>query len=200
MKKATVLFVSLITASALMCGCSSQQNSAERYDRASFDGYEKVPMHASWSYNYGGIAELTNSSDLIARVKVVGESADDAGSTVIGKTVFTAEVEELIYGDNENSVNIVMTGWIDHNGKKIHEIDDDPLMYMDDEFLIFARKNDSGRYTILGGPQGRYVIDDGQVYSLGSYTSKLSRSGEDFEKITGENYDDFISGIRSHII
>jgi hypothetical protein len=51
-----------------------------------------------------------------------------------------------------------MTGKNDENGKV--EIADDPLMTTGEKWLIFARLNDSGTYTILSGPFGRFSYDE----------------------------------------
>lgn len=49
-----------------------------------------------------------------------------------------------------------------------------------DEFFIFATANDNGTYTIMSGPQGRFEIKDGQVYSLNAGNEQGSK--EEFYK------------------
>lgn len=159
------------------------------------DGYEKVTISVSWAHSYGSVQELTEASDLIAWVKITGER--DGGDLMqsISSTVFTAKVKELIYGDGEETVDIIMTGRVDRKEKIICEVADDPLMHKNDEYLIFARKNESGTYTILGGPQGRYVVDNDRVYSL---CDKLCAANSEAE-IAGDNPDDFIETVKACI-
>ena len=165
-----------------------------------FDGYKTIATDASWSYSYDGIEELCKAESLalIARVKI-GDGIQE-NRYGLNMTVFTANVEDLIYGSCEDNVDIIMTGWVDHDTKTIHEISDDPLMKKGDEYIIFARKNESGTYTVLGGPQGRFVIDSDNVYPLYEWSSRI-----DAEKshIAGNNggksIDDFVEEIRSYI-
>ncbi len=192
MKKAFTFIASLTAICALMCGCSHNSSND------SLEGYEKVSMHASWEYAYKDIEELTDSSDLIARVRITdGEKIDRNGITM---TEFSANVEDLILGSGEETVDILMTGGINHNTKQIFEISDDPLMQTDDEFIIFARKNTSGTYTVLGGPQGRFVIDNDLVYPLSHIASRsVEINAQNSADNSGKNIDDFISEVRSYI-
>ena len=187
--------IKVCSAASVFClaagiGVGVWHNSAKPY---TFDGYKTVSMNASWSEYYDGIEELckAESLDLIARVKI-GDGKPENRSGIM-MTVFTAEVEDLIYGDREDSVDIIMTGWVDHDTKTIYEISSDPLMKKGDEYIIFARKNESGTYTVLGGPQGRFLIENDTVYPLFERTSK-----SDAEK-TGESADDFVEKISVYI-
>lgn len=163
-------------------------------------GNMTIAGSASWSYHYGSIKELceADSLDLIARVKIGDGKQEDKNGFMM--TVFTAKVEDLIYGSCEDNVNIIMTGWVDHDNKTIYEISDDPLMQKGDEFIIFARKNESGTYTILGGPQGRFVIDGDNVYPLCERSDWFdAEKSHTAGKNDGKSIDDFVEAIRSYI-
>lgn len=132
----------------------------------------KAVMNASWIYNYASVQELTENSDLIACICVKGmESYEDGG---IVKTKYQAEVTQCIYGEEQKTVEIVMTGGV--MGKTLYEVADDPLMDSNDTFIIFARKNTNGTYTILSGPQGRFVLENDAVYSLNEANSEVERA------------------------
>ena len=125
---------------------------------------EKILMSASWSYNYSDLKELTESSDLIARISVMddGFSTDVDG---IPMTYYTAAVTIPIDGCSMNdTITIAMTGGPKENF--LYEIADDPLMKESDDFLVFCRKNTTGTYTVLSGSQGRMTINNGLVSSL----------------------------------
>lgn len=163
-------------------------------------GNMTIAGSASWSYHYGSIKELceADSLDLIARVKIGDGKQEDKNGFM--RTVFTAKVEDLIYGSCEDNVNIIMTGWVDHDNKTIYEISDDPLMQKGDEYIIFARKNESGTYTILGGPQGRFVIDGDNVYPLCERSAGFDAEKSHTAGISGgKSIDDFVEAIRSYI-
>ena len=122
--------------SILMTGCSK---------KASYDDYEKVSMTASWTYNYGSVEELSKASDIVAVVKITDSECKKISD--IPLTTFDAQVKQLICGNDEKEIKITMTGGIDKTEKKIYELDDDPLMQINDEYLIFANKNSDGTYA-----------------------------------------------------
>lgn len=189
MKKMTITTISCIAClSILMTGCAK---------KTSYDDYEKISMSASWSYNYGNVEELFKSSDIIALVKITGlESAPLNGMNF---TIFDAKVEQLIAGADEEKIKIYMTGGIDDAQKKIYELDDDPLMQINDEFLIFAHQNQDGTYTILSGPQGRFEIKDNRVYSLNESNDQVKKAdvGSNI-KVSGENKEEFFKAVKAY--
>lgn len=188
MKKITsTAIASFMGLSLLMTGCSG---------KTATDKYEKVIMHASWSYGYGSIEEMAKTGDIVAIVKITGtESRPDSG---INFTNYTADVKQLIRGNDEKEIKIHMTGGIDEEQKVIYELGDDPLMQIGDEFLIFARKNQDGTYTILSGPQGRYEIKDNRVYPLNSSTVTVKSPKQRSEiTIDGETTEEFIEFVQS---
>lgn len=194
MKKMLIFIASVTAMCALTCGCSRVT------DKNPFDGYETVSMHASWCDYYGGIEDLCKAEnlDLIARVKIDNGKQEDKNGLMM--TTFAANVEELIYGSDEDIVNIIMTGGVDHDNKTIYEISDDPLMQKDDEFIIFARKNESGTYTVLGGPQGRFIIESDTVYPLRDMISQPNVAKANVaDKDGGKSVAEFVEEIRSYI-
>lgn len=183
----------LLTCIVLLCATFGfHYMSSERSDR------ETVLMTASWTYNYGDLEDLTHGSDLIARISV--DSADsyitDDG---IPMTNYTVSINTPIYGCEEGStVNLIMTGG--SSDGVVYEIADDPLMEIEDDFIVFARKNESGTYTILSGPQGRMTIDNGLVSSLNVSDSQVRayNSGSNIS-ISSVPLNDFISEVQSYI-
>lgn len=154
-------------------------------------------MSESWSYNYGSVEELSKSSDIIALVKIIG--SESAPLNGMNFTIFDAKVEQLIAGADEEKIKIYMTGGIDDAQKKIYELDDDPLMHINDEFLIFARQNQDGTYTILSGPQGRFEIKDERVYSLNESNAQVKKAniGSNI-KVSGENKEEFFKAVKAY--
>lgn len=194
MNKKNTLIISLcvIILSSLLFACSGKKVNANEY--------EKVPLSASWEYNYESVEEMAHSCDIIAIVKITGSDIDNSYSAYnVLLTVYNAEVKQLIYGKSEDKIKIVMTGGIDEAAKKIYEVADDPLMNKDDEFLIFAQQNEDGTYTILSGSQGRFQIVNGKVYSLNISNQQVQayNSGSNI-RIDGEDKDEFISKVKAY--
>lgn len=185
MKKIIVAMLCLLFACTIVaCGGQAEEK------------LEKVVMRASWIYNYEDVQELTENSDLIAYVSInTMESYEENG---IIKTKYYAEVLNEIYGEKVRNIEIIMTGGI--VDQTIHEVEDDPLMDAKEAFLIFARKNESGTYTILSGPQGRFVVTDNKVYSLNVADDQVARANQ-FSNISvnGVDFDLFVSEIQSYL-
>lgn len=165
-------------------------------DSDSVEELEKVVMRASWAYNYEDIEELTENSDLIAYVSINAMENYEVNGII--KTKYRAEVLHEIYGEKARVVEISMTGGI--VDKTVHEIADDPLMAVGDTFLIFARKNTSGTYTILSGPQGRFVVKDNKVSSLNVADPQVAKANQGSNiSVRDVDYDLFVSQVESYL-
>jgi len=165
-----ILCFSLIAVVFALEACSNQK-------AADYNQYEKIPLSASWSYNYESVRELTNSCDLAAYIKITGmETSDKYKEYGVDLTIYTAEIQESLFGKKDGTIRIMMTGKIDDKEKKIYEIVDDPLMNLNDEFFVFAESNEDGTYTILSGPQGRFEIIDNMVYSLNVSNEQVAKN------------------------
>jgi hypothetical protein len=64
-------------------------------------------------------------------------------------------------GEDIKEVVITQTG---ADGKD--EIKDDPLFKSGEGYLLFLHEYEPGKYFVTGGPQGRYKIIGGKVYSM----------------------------------
>jgi hypothetical protein len=129
-------------------------------------------MHVSWAYNYRDFNELLSSSDLVAVGYVQDSKTIGDEKTYYLSTLYDFQITEVLHGKSDAQViPIIQTGGINLSGKTI-EVDDDPLMKKGDLLLLFLKKADTGYYFIQGGPQGRFVITEDGVYSIGEVTGK----------------------------
>lgn len=114
-------------------------------------------LHCSWSYNYKTIDEISQKSNITALIniekKIKDYTKDDIPFTDFNAKIINSPDSSLI----GKSITITMTGA--KNDEKDFEVDDDPLMKVNNQYFVFLRKNKSGTYTILGGPTGRLVYD-----------------------------------------
>lgn len=116
-------------------------------------------ISASWAKTYEDVSSLTSDSDFIGLVEIVEIVAvieEGVAESPIYLTVYSAKVLNSILTEDER-IDIVMTGKHDEQG--MLELRDDPLMSIGDTWFIFARKNASGPFTILGGPTGRFIYN-----------------------------------------
>ena len=125
---------------------------------------KKTVAQASWSQGYGSIKDLTADSNLIALIEIE-DVASYGISQDLPHTVFAAKVLEPVHNaQKDEEIRIYMTGG-QMDGETV-EIADDPLMKSGEQYLVFCRENSDGTDTILGGPQGRFVYEDGKLSSL----------------------------------
>ncbi len=148
---------------------------------------EKKPsvqyLNASWTYAYSGLEELTKESDLIAFVRITG--LDRVKDGEVPSSYFKAEITEAVKdSDGEKEIVIYMTGI--KNEEKWIEIQDDPLVCTGEEYLIFARKNTTGTYSILGGPQGRLLYEN-ELLTAQTYLNQQKKTDGQAVAVAGAN-------------
>ncbi len=190
------LVLVLVVCAVFLSSCS---RSAEASDN--------IVLHASWAEYYENINDLTSESDFIALVEikdVVSVMQDENG---IYFSVFRADVLEGVLGKDE-SIDLLLTGAAVEDMKM--EIEDDPLLKIGEKWLVFARMNDSGTYTIIGGPCGRFAYNEQSntvtsllrmVYDDVESFNASSERGELLSTVSIENFnfDELVESINAEI-
>ncbi len=158
MKMRLVMIIAMVAFLAILCSVSvSMQNLTFEVD-------------VSWAKGYAGIEDLSAEADLIAvgTVKnIVGVTGDVIGEDRWGPIIlyftdYAFSVERVLKGPQDiREVVIHQTGAA---GKE--EIRDDPLLERGDGYVLFLHEYDTGKYYILGGPQGRFQIIENKVFSM----------------------------------
>ncbi len=189
MKKLSVTIFSIIAVVAIV-GFLIVSNKEQK---------QTMYLEASWAEYFEDIDSLCENSDIIAIVKPT--SVNKQGSSLGFPTIdFNADVVDLIYG-NEELKQVVITQTGGYTDDTIYEIADDPLLEIGQKYLIFGRFNDMGTVTILGGPQGRFLYDDGKLNNLFTVVDKNRSNNLSVNFLSSEiNYinKDF-SAVRSEI-
>lgn len=136
------------------------------------EGYRSV----SWAYGYGSIEDLSNHADLIVKGYVTKSIYYHVQLNENHDMLFTnhtLKITEYLQGETiQKEITIVQTGGIENN--KIDHIKDDPLLQKNMHMIVFLRQIDDDAYCILGGPQGRFIIQNNKVYSVGEIYSDAS--------------------------
>jgi len=156
-------------------------------------------ISVSWEYNHESIEEISQNSDVIALIRVISES-DSYQIRSVPLTEFEVEVITPIYGaDPGEHLTIVMTGGITASGSFV-ELDDDPLLRPNEEFLIFARQNDDGTLTMLSGPQGRLVHEEGRLSSITPDNSMAREANQHLNiQIENASFEDIVNEIQNAV-
>lgn len=153
--------------------------------------YSKVRYGmGSWPIKYNSLRELTISSNVdvivigvIMNAESYEEKAIDASEAHLICTKYSFKVQCVLKGPQDlDVIEIHQTGGT-INGETLILLDDPP-MHVDDVLILFLHEWEPSKYYIEGGPQGRFVVKDGKVYSLGeiehsaeALTSHLKTNG-----------------------
>lgn len=126
-------------------------------------------MDVSWAYRYSSLTNLSQSADLIVYGTITNHTKTNTDPvTGITQSYFTFRIITVIKpaGSSLASINITQTGGTSKNGT-LYQITDDPLMNQGNTLVLFLMKGTPpSLYHIAGGPQGRFVVESGKVYSL----------------------------------
>ena len=154
MKKKSVIFICCVFVFSLVIVISQKEKSPEY-----------VFAQASWPKCYSEIEDLAYDSDIISVVEVKEINRTYYVNGKIPFTEFNVKVTVPIRGVEQDEVFIITQTGI-NNENFIFQIEDDPLLQIDKSYLIFGYNNEVGTVTILSGPQGRFVYNEGKVTSL----------------------------------
>ena len=119
----------------------------------------------SWADEYDSFEELTSVADLI----VVGSIDRVIAETSEGRwwrsrpfsTDFSFNVDSILKGAQVTRITIHQMGAAGEL-----EVRDDPLFSSGERYILFLREYESGKWAVLGGPQGRFMVVGDQVYSM----------------------------------
>lgn len=157
----------LLLAAASLMACSAQAESAPNA-RGLSTTVRRVAIEASWSRFYSGVADLGKNADLVAVGDVVGIAYEgsDKQTQDIAATGF---VFRPIAMNLAGSADIIVKQTGGRLGNVVQEVTDDPLMQVGSQYLLFLRRVTDGpyigQYFVLGGPQGRFEVAEGQASS-----------------------------------
>jgi hypothetical protein len=126
-------------------------------------------LDASWAVSFDNVQDLSKSADLIVIGSVESSrSSQDtfAGGASLIFTDFDFSASEVIKSQKDQiSIVIHQTG-----GKaagKVQELGDDPLFQSGVKYLLFLKYDPASRqYAVLGGPDGRFIVENDSVFSL----------------------------------
>lgn len=131
-------------------------------------------IQASWVTKYISLASLVEDSDLIVMGDVMGSKVYRIGEDDEGVifTDYTINVKKALLGDDAiKSITVTQTGGT--MDELTTYIKDDPLLEENVDMVLFLKAWE-GKYFIVGGPQGRFNVVSGKVYSIGELVKEAS--------------------------
>jgi hypothetical protein len=192
-KKTTIIgllaVITVLTSVVIFIQASSKQNKFEDYlsangwtynefkrriNRGDFSEEEGVNIESMMYRSFllfDNITHMYDKSELVIH-GVIDSSYIDADFDATGiempdvYTRFNVTIKEALKGNPTSDTMMVTQYGGVYNGATF-KVKDVPLMEVGDEVVLFLTYNPTAKsYVIMGGPQGRYQIQNGKLYHL----------------------------------
>jgi hypothetical protein len=121
-------------------------------------------MMVQWAENYDSFEEITDAADLVvvgSIDRVVAEVSVGGWRSEPFATEFRFKVDSVLKGEQVAQITIHQLGVAGES-----EANDDPLFSSGERYILFLGEGEPGKYYVLGGPQGRFMIVGNLVFSM----------------------------------
>ena len=190
-----LLLVSVVSLAAVFLTINYVQNESPAPSLPPDSNPSEGIAQASWPIRYATIAEITKDADLI----VVASVNNIVGTREMGPELITTQfeltIDDVIKGSSSSGSKIIIQQTGGTVGEKSIRVSDDPLLQNDIKYILFLREFEPQKYVIVGGPQGRFIIQNGRVYSMIVVVSPKDKAG--LGAIAGMEFSDFVTAIKS---
>jgi hypothetical protein len=130
-----------------------------------------VHIDASWAENYDSIASLKGGSHIVVVGIVNKQIKAYKDSHGLPFSDFSVDIQQVVANPAKLTVGsdviVHQTGGVVDN--QLYQIDDDPLLNPGEHVVLFLHQYEPGQFRIVGGPQGRFVVESGQARPISSY-------------------------------
>ena len=182
--KSATAISSLILLSLFFAACNTDTQQTGVTESTTTNNTTAI-IYAEWASYYQDISELILDADLIAYGEI--DRVVEVQKINISHTDFGFRINQLLKGDETKEAVIHQLG-----AAGIATVIDDPVFEQGEEYILFLHKTEAGIYCVLGGPQGRFKVADGKVYSMDNIISyqvlispELSFNGVDLRNFIG---------------
>jgi hypothetical protein len=145
----------------------------------------------SWAHYYRDLKELTMQSDIIVVGKVVAVHHFTDGNPPLAFNDYSFQVERVLKGAVNGAITVRQTAGVE----------DDPAFELGDRLILFLHNctpdGITGVYYTLGGPQGRFVLDNGMVFSVSEVYPSINTASH--LNVYGQSEDQFIDMVQSYL-
>lgn len=156
-------------------------------------GPKDMQAEGSYAVSYGSLQQLKSDSLVIAHGRVAGvDKVNKDFPPQLGSTYFLFEVQELVNSKAATLPERIVVRQYGHSDSQVNrELREDPLMKVGEDYVLFLKLSDDKQfYWVTGGPQGRFAVRSGKVYSQGK------QGGLGDYGIDGRDVSDFIQTLR----
>jgi len=186
--KAALVCSLAMSIALLLVGCSSgaskgvtQHGSTADTTTVARTGYhpaKTVTYGASWAITYNDLKSLKQAADLgvIGAITKASAVTTDQSKHVFTDFVFTVKTTLLDPGRRLSGASIIVhqTGGV--VGSTLYQMEDDPLFEIGEQAVLFLHEYSPGHYFVVGGPSGRFVVQNGVVSPINDEGIALGKS------------------------
>ena len=144
------------------------------YTQISSNNEPNEPMYHIYKDNmtFDNITQMYQRSELVIH-GIVESSVVNAKFRSDVKTRHTIDIIEVLKGNHtSNTISVTQDGGV-FEGETIR-VKDEPQMKVGEELVLYLSYNPSWEsYQIIGGPQGRYQIQNGKIYHITEYDESI---------------------------
>ena len=188
-KIAAFLLACIILSAATSCATDDEVDGQALYTTST----------TSWAMSYNNMDELCSDSyvDIIAFgeidriISVESEMLWPERNIYMYFTDFAFKIDRILKGKAVEEVVVHQTGAED--GKM--EISDDPLFKTGERYILFLHEYETGRYSVAGGPDGRFKVVGDKIYSMNYFLTPADISLPEGLDVNGMLKDDFVESI-----
>lgn len=144
-----------------LSSCGQQPSSSGQ----SSSSTRTVSIDASWSTLYEDVKSAKTAADVVVlgTIESVKDVTQSGPSLIFTDFVFNIErsIVDPHHLLQSSAIIIHQTGGV-VNGVK-YEVDDDPLFQINEHALLFLHIYQPGYAFVIGGPSGRFIVQNGMV-------------------------------------
>jgi hypothetical protein len=157
-KTHAALTIATLTIAGLALGGCAQHD-------ATPSAQKTVVSHPSYAESFASLDAMSKSADIIVHGTITATAPGEPLGDIVTST-YTFKVDNWIKGTptSNNEVTVFQTGGI--KGDTTYVTEDDPLMHVGEEAVLYLDEGDPGIFHTVAGPTGRLEVTDGQVKKL----------------------------------
>lgn len=164
------VMIILMSAFALLTANTSTPSARTHYmigDYPSFNSLKDIVAKSTVVVE-GTVKETTRSyrviPDGVPLDKLPAEKAQSVGFML---TDVVMNVDQVISGPaslKSTAITVIHPGG--ENGQDKYVSEEEPMSEQGRSYLLFLERTNDGRYVVVGGPQGRYLVQGGKLVTL----------------------------------
>lgn len=155
--KAAVALAAIAITSIALTGCAQQDTEPV--------AQKTVVSHPSYAESFATLGDMSTSADIVVHGVVTASTLGEPIGDIV-TSEYTFKVDNWIKGASttNDEVTVFQTGGVVDDVTYVAE--DDPLMTVGEEAILYLGEGDPGVFHTVAGPTGRLDVTDGQVRKL----------------------------------